>query len=366
MQQAFGGIKEVKVMNKEDFFYRSYDKAFQGRVRSEYTYHTMISIPKPMIEAVVISALLGAAGIKILHGTHMEYFVPVFSQFMVAAYRLLPSFNRLTEYIGAISYQKPAVDAIYNILKEMEAADAASGSQPDRSDGSAAALPLPFEEAIHVRNLTFRYDNSDRNVLNNIELDIRKNTSVAFIGASGAGKTTLADLILGVLTPTSGKVLADETDIQDHLNRWHHTIGYIPQNIYLMDDTIAANVAFGVPAEEIDQEKVKRALARAQMADAVAEMPDGIMTEVGERGVRLSGGQRQRIGIARALYTEPEILVLDEATSALDNETETAVMESIDALHGEMTLIIIAHRLSTIRNCDVVYKIEDGKAVNTR
>ena len=178
----------------------------------------------------------------------------------------------------------------------------------------------------------------------------------------GAGKTTLADLILGVLTPSSGSIKADGQNVETCLNRWHRTIGYIPQNIYLMDDTIAANIAFGVPEDQVDQKKLQKAIERAQLSGVIEQLPDGVNTKVGERGVRFSGGQRQRIGIARALYNEPQILVLDEATSALDNETEQAVMESIDALHGEMTLIIIAHRLSTIKNCDEIYRIGNGKA----
>lgn len=358
VQQAFGGIKEVKVMNKEDFFYDKYDEAFQGRVRSEYTYHTMITIPKPMIEAVCMASLLGAAGLKIIIGINPVYFIPTLSIFVVAAYRLLPSFNRITEYLGTIAYQKPAVSAIYGDLHEIES----SIGQMQDENHADAVTPLPFNKEILINNLSFHYPDSDRLILNDITFSIKKNTSVAFIGQSGAGKTTLADIILGVLPATSGNVMADDQIISEHLNEWHRTIGYIPQNIYLMDDTIAANIAFGVAEDQIDYARLEKAVKRAQLEDVIGQLPDGINTRVGERGVRFSGGQRQRIGIARALYNEPQILVLDEATSALDNETEQAVMKAIDALHGEMTLIIIAHRLSTIKNCDVVYKISGGKA----
>ena len=358
VQQAFGGIKEVKVMNKEDFFYDKYDEAFQGRVRSEYTYHTMITIPKPMIEAVCMASLLGAAGLKIIIGINPVYFIPTLSIFVVAAYRLLPSFNRITEYLGTIAYQKPAVSAIYGDLHEIES----SIGQIQDENHADAVTPLPFNKEILINNLSFHYPDSDRLILNDITFSIKKNTSVAFIGQSGAGKTTLADIILGVLPATSGNVMADDQIISEHLNEWHRTIGYIPQNIYLMDDTIAANIAFGVAEDQVDHARLEKAVKRAQLEDVIGQLPDGINTRVGERGVRFSGGQRQRIGIARALYNEPQILVLDEATSALDNETEQAVMKAIDALHGEMTLIIIAHRLSTIKNCDVVYKISEGKA----
>ena len=397
VQQAFGGIKEIKVMNKEDFFYDEYDKAFQGRVRSEYSYHTLITIQKPVIEAATICALLGAIVIKIAMGVNLNYLIPTLSIFVVAAYRLLPSFNRITEYMGTMAYQMPAVTAIYEHLKEIEEAEetsqhtaerhnndspAASSSAEDRADEAerrssgmdtvpasaeqSEAGQLPLGEGIRVAEVSFRYPHTEKLVLDQVSLTVPRNTSVAFIGTSGAGKTTLADLILGVLEPVSGGITAGECDIYQHLNQWHRTIGYVPQNIYLLDDTIEANVAFGIPQEQIDGARVQKALDRAQLTEMIEELPAGVKTVVGERGIRFSGGQRQRIGIARALYAEPEVLVLDEATSALDNETEAAVMESIDALHGEMTLIIIAHRLSTIRNCDIVYRVEDGKVTLER
>ena len=370
VQQAFGGIKEVKVMNKEDFFYHKYDDAYAGRVHSEYNYHTFVSIPKPMIEAATISALIAAAGLKIMLGADPAYFVPTLSAFVVAAYRLLPSFNRITEHLGAIAYQRPAVNAIYEDLKEIDDIErgikkdeySADGSNHQNiKDYSNAALEL--NDAIHIKGLSFEYEDGDKKILDDISFDINKNTSVAFIGASGAGKTTLADIILGLLAPTSGDILVDDKSLKDHMDEWHRTVAYIPQSIYILDDTIRANIAFGIPKEEIDEERLDQAIRRSQLSEVIENLPEGLDTVLGEGGVRFSGGQRQRIGIARALYNDPKVLVLDEATSALDNETEKAVMESIDSLHGEMTLIIIAHRLSTIQGCDHIYRIEDGKAV---
>lgn len=372
IQQAFGGIKEVKVMNREEFFFREYDKAYQGRVHSEYSYHTMVAIPKPIIEAAAMGSMLGAAFLKIATGVNLAYFIPTLSLFVVAAYRLLPSFNRITEYMGTIAYQMPAVTAIYEHLREIEEEEekgaAGSGETKGTKSNADSSLTgtmgkIALGDGIRIKDLSYRYPNADRLVLNHLNLSIRTNTSAAFIGQSGAGKTTLADLILGVLEPSSGDILAGGIRISDDLSRWHQTIGYVPQNIYLLDDTIEANIAFGIPKEQIDHARIEKAIDRAQLRKTIEELPEGTQTVVGERGIRFSGGQRQRIGIARALYAEPEVLVLDEATSALDNETEAAVMESIDALHGEMTLIIIAHRLSTIQNCDVVYEIADGKAV---
>ncbi len=369
IQQAFGGIKEVKVMNREDFFFREYDRAYAGRVHSEYSYHTMIAIPKPIIEACAMGAMLGAAFIKIATGVNLAYFIPTLSLFVVAAYRLLPSFNRITEYMGTIAYQMPAVTAIYEHLREIDAnereraAEPAAGETTAADPSAAETGKLSIGGGIRVQDLSFRYPNAEKLVLEQLDLEIPVNTSVALIGQSGAGKTTLADLILGVLQPTGGAILAGERNIAAELDRWHRTIGYVPQNIYLLDDTIEANIAFGIPEDQVDSARVRQAIDRAQLRETIDALPEGMQTVVGERGIRFSGGQRQRIGIARALYAEPEVLVLDEATSALDNETEAAVMESIDALHGKMTLIIIAHRLSTIQNCDVVYEIADGKAV---
>ncbi len=367
IQQAFGGIKEVKVMNREDFFFREYDRAYAGRVHSEYSYHTMIAIPKPIIEACAMGAMLGAAFIKIATGVNLAYFIPTLSLFVVAAYRLLPSFNRITEYMGTIAYQMPAVTAIYGHLREIDASEkeraAEAAAAPSAARPAADTGKLPIDGGIHVRDLSFRYPKADRLVLEHLDMEIPVNTSVALIGQSGAGKTTLADLILGVLQPTEGAILAGNRNIAAELDRWHRTIGYVPQNIYLLDDTIEANIAFGIPKEQVDSVRVRQAIDRAQLRETIDALPEGVQTVVGERGIRFSGGQRQRIGIARALYADPEVLVLDEATSALDNETEAAVMEAIDALHGKMTLIIIAHRLSTIQNCDVVYEIADGKAV---
>jgi ABC-type multidrug transport system fused ATPase/permease subunit len=271
---------------------------------------------------------------------------------------MLPSFNRITDYLGTIMYQKPSVNAVYDDLKEIEHLNE---QHKEVSKGSE----VQFTKAIHIKDVCFSYSNNDNEVLSNLNMDIIKNTAVAFIGQSGAGKTTLADIILGILEPTSGHVFVDEKDIFKNLTSWHSKIGYIPQTIYLLDDTIKRNITFGIPDKDIDDKKLNYAISRAQLKDLIDELKDGVMAEIGEGGIRLSGGQRQRIGIARALYNEPEILILDEATSALDNETEAAVMQAIDSLHGEMTLIIIAHRLSTIKNCDLVYEIKDGKAIET-
>ena len=356
VQQAFGGIKEAKILNKEQFFYNKYDEAYRGHAKSEYSYHTLITIPKPMIETICICGMLGAIAIKFWRGANITYFVPIISIFAIASFRLLPSFNRITEYMGTIMYQKSAINSIYNDLKEVDELNKI------KNQNQKKVHPLTFDTAVRMEDLSFRYPRAEKDVISHLNLTIEKKSSVAFIGQSGAGKTTLADILLGLLEPTAGTVTVDGTNIFDNLNGWHKIIGYIPQNIYLMDDTIRNNIAYGEDEGSIDEERVKYAVEQAQLSELIGELEEGLDTQIGEMGVRLSGGQRQRIGIARALYHNPEILVLDEATSALDNETEKAVMESIEALHGKMTLVIIAHRLSTIKNCDYIYEIGNGKA----
>jgi ABC-type multidrug transport system fused ATPase/permease subunit len=220
---------------------------------------------------------------------------------------------------------------------------------------------LELTSSINFENLTFSYPETDKKVLDSVNLTIKKNSSVAFIGSSGAGKTTAADVLLGLLEPQIGKVTVDGIDIQENMQAWHNCIGYIPQTIYLMDDSIKANITFGISKEQIDDDRINQVLKEAQLDEFVKSLPEGLDTMVGDRGVRLSGGQRQRIGIARALYRNPQVLILDEATSALDNETEKEVMQAIDGLHGTRTLIVIAHRLSTIAKCDRIYEVGEGK-----
>lgn len=357
VQQSFGGIKEVKILNKEKFFYDKYDEAYRGHAKSEYTYHTLLMIPKPIIETMCICGLLGAIAIKFWwRGADITYFVPILSVFAIAAFRLLPSFNRITEYLGTILYQKSAITSIYEDLKEIDELNA------QKREKNKEEKAIQFQNKIEIKDLTFSYPGAEKEVLKDLNLEIRKKSSVAFIGHSGAGKTTLADILMGLLKPAKGDVCVDGVSIFEGLNSWHQIIGYIPQIIYLMDDTIKNNIAFGIEEKEIDPARLKYAVEQAQLSQLIEELEFGLDTKIGEMGVRLSGGQRQRIGIARALYHNPEILVLDEATSALDNETEKAVMDAIETLHGKMTLIIIAHRLSTIKDCDYVYEIGDGKA----
>ena len=353
--QSFGGIKEIKVMNRENYFLNSYDAAYQSHIDSHKKHSIVSMMPKHITETIIICCILMTFSIRILQGANIKEFVSTLSVFAVAALRMLPSFNRITEHIGTIAYGKAYVDSVFNDLKEIEKINNKQLSQNVNTNS------ISLKNRILVENLVFQYPNTNKKIFDKASLVIEKNESIAFVGGSGAGKTTLADIIIGLLEPDEGHVYVDKYNIFENLQAWHKTIGYIPQVIYLMDDTIRANVVFGVPEDEIDDERVWKALERAELADFVRELPDGIYTVVGDRGARISGGQRQRLGIARALYNEPSVLILDEATSALDNETEAAIIESIDSLHGQTTLIIIAHRLTTIQNCDKVYEIKDGQ-----
>ncbi len=350
--QATGGIKETKILEKEKFFNKKYESLY-GLFAEDYRKYKMFAfLPRPLMETVSICTLLVIVLIKIASGADMTRFIPVLSVFAVAIFRMLPSFNRLATYVSQIMFNRSSVESIYKDLKEFE-------NQPfvEETDN----VEINFESKIELKDVSFRYPDSEDDVIVNAEMTISKGKSVALIGPSGAGKTTTADIILGVLETTSGKVLVDGVPINPMSVAWHKKIGYIPQNIFIMDDTIRNNIAFGEDELTISNEKLLKAIEGAQLKEYIDSLPDGLDTVVGERGVRLSGGQRQRIGIARALYFDPEVLVLDEATSALDNDTEQAVMEAIDNLAGSKTLLIIAHRLSTIRNCDIVYEIKDKK-----
>ncbi len=355
MQEAFGGIKEIKIANREKYFEDEFCEQ-----NGKYTYvikqnSFLGSIPKPIMEALCIIGLMAAIIVRVsMQTSNPAEFVGVLAVFAAAAFYLLPSANKMSEYLASIIHNGVVIERIgneYVKIRDME-------EQDEQNQNYA---PVKLEQEIKVEHMTFEYPDTEEAVLKDINLTIPKNNSVAFIGPSGAGKTTMVDLILGVLKPQEGKITVDGMNISESYRGWHDKIGYIPQTIYMLDDTIRNNIAFG-KKEGIKDEDVWAALRQAQLDEFVASLDEGLDTMIGEAGVRLSGGQRQRIGIARALYRKPEVLVLDEATSALDTETEAAVMEAIDSLQGKMTMLIIAHRLSTIRNCNIVYKVENGGA----
>lgn len=355
INQSLGGIKELKILQREEYFIDSYKTNYKKLIWGARVNELIAALPKYIVETVAMVGLVFAIIIKLLfgHGA-LETFIPQIAVFAVAAFRLLPSVGRVNAYINSIMYNKASLDMIYDDLKEIDSEPVQEIEWQEKKE------KWIFTKGVTVEHVSYHYPDSDVEVLHDISLEIPKGKTVALIGPSGAGKTTLADIILGLLPPVSGVVRMDQHNVYENLRSWREKLGYIPQSIYLSDDTIRNNVAFGIYEAQIDDNVIWKALEKAQLKEFVQGLENGLDTYVGDRGVRLSGGQRQRIGIARALYHDPEILVLDEATSALDSSTEQAVMESIESLQGLKTMIIIAHRLTTIKNADLVYEVSGG------
>ena len=355
INQSLGGIKELKILQREEYFIDSYKTNYKKLIWGARVNELIAALPKYIVETVAMVGLVFAIIIKLLfgHGA-LETFIPQIAVFAVAAFRLLPSVGRVNAYINSIMYNKASLDMIYDDLKEIDSEPVQEIEWQEKKE------KWIFTKGVTVEHVSYHYPDSDVEVLHDISLEIPKGKTVALIGPSGAGKTTLADIILGLLPPVSGVVRMDQHNVYENLRSWREKLGYIPQSIYLSDDTIRNNVAFGIYEAQIDDNAIWKALEKAQLKEFVQGLENGLDTYVGDRGVRLSGGQRQRIGIARALYHDPEILVLDEATSALDSSTEQAVMESIESLQGLKTMIIIAHRLTTIKNADLVYEVSGG------
>lgn len=360
--QAIQGIKELKIMNKEKFFQENFETYGSTYVNSLQKNQILLIVPKFFIEAISMSTMFIIVALLIYNGSSLETIVPMLTAVAMAAMRLLPSINRISNSMGAINYREPKLDKLMEYLAEIEDRNELHpADDKERSHEVRSREEKPFEENIKLEQVSYHYPDSDVNILEAADLKIKKGQSVGIVGPSGAGKTTMIDILLGLLKPGGGRVMVDGIDIEKDITNWHEQIGYIPQTIFMLDDTIRANVAFGIEKKDILDENVWESLEEASLADFVRSLPEGLDTEIGERGVRLSGGQRQRLGIARALYYKPDVLIFDEATSALDRETEAAVMESINKLHGQKTMIIIAHRLSTIEKCDHIYKVENGK-----
>ena len=363
--QAVNGIKEIMVLDRKANFIEQYNEAALLEQKAYVTNGVINACPDRILEGVCIGGIIGIVCIRIAGGVDLGTFIPVLGTFAMAAFKILPSISKISTRINAIIYFRPTVQETYRNLKEVDEYERKLQEYVlDETDFSLGDVqPMQFAHELKINNIVWKYMNAKENVLENTELTIKRGEAVAFIGSSGAGKTTLADIIMGLLKPQSGTILMDGVDIFTIPHQWARIIGYVPQSVFLIDDTVRNNVAFGLKRNEIQDEKVWDALQQAQLKKFIENLPYGLDTIVGERGVKFSGGQRQRIAIARALYEDPEILVLDEATSALDHETETAVMESIDALQGSKTLIIVAHRLTTIKNCDRIYEIANGVAI---
>lgn len=356
--EALHGIKEILVMNKQEYFIRHFEEANIQKQKGAVKQAVGAESPAYVIEAICVAGLLGSVCVRMVlaQGNAVDM-VPALSAFAVGAFRILPSLGRISSALNTAIYYIPSLNHVYenlgNTLTSLE-----EGTEEERGDNK-----VTFGRELILQNISWQYQNTEKMVVKGLNLTIHKGSSVAFVGLSGAGKTTLADIILGLLIPQEGSIYLDNQDITIRSKSARHIMGYVPQSVYLTDDTIKNNVAFGIEENEIEEEEVWRALEEAQLKGFVEKLEKGIDTVVGDRGIRFSGGQRQRIAIARALYRNPDIIIFDEATASLDNETENAVMESIRMLQGQKTLIIIAHRLTTIQDCDIIYEIKDGVAI---
>jgi ATP-binding cassette, subfamily B, bacterial PglK len=351
-QEGFGGAKEAKLLGREAEFVRRYHVHTVESTRANQLLTALQQMPRLGLESLTMIGLALLVFIMVCQGRTADAMLPTLGLFAMAAFRLMPSMNRIVVSVQQIRFSLPAID---NLTAEF--------GLPMPEARAEDFVHAPLREAIRFDGVRFVFSDTEAHAIDDVSVVIRRGESVGIFGPSGSGKSTFVDVLLGLLMPTQGAVLVDGENIQSDLRKWQRQIGYVPQTIFVADDTLLRNVAFGVPDQEIDERAVLRALRAAQLEELLAALPQGLETRLAERGVRLSGGQRQRIGIARALYHEPSVLVLDEATSALDDDTERGVMEAVDALRGQKTLVIVAHRLSTLTHCDRLYRLEAGRVV---
>ena len=390
--QMVNGIKEIMVGNKQEFFRENFNYHGKRLVRAERWNGLLGNVPRLLIEMASIVSMLFALLVAVMSGAEVSKLVPAIAAFAMAALKLMPSANRISSALNLVAYYEPSLNNVLenldlfddenikmnSVVKEMkktfvrekrgnlETSAEIKSMQQTEKKVLGNFYNMTLQHQVELKNISYHYPDTKQMVLQNVDMVIPIGKSIGIVGVSGSGKTTVVDIILGLLNPQSGEVLIDGMLLKENYGQWLSCIGYIPQMIFMLDDTIRANVAFGISPEKVEEEKVLKALEEAQLRDFVEKLPDGLDTRIGERVIRLSGGQRQRIGIARALYPNPELLFFDEATSALDMETETAIMESINRLHGRKTLVIIAHRLATIAECDMVYRVENGRIVREK
>ena len=358
VNQGLGAIKETKVMRKEKYFLEEFSRTYQQYGEANRKYLFINQLPRMIIETMVVSGLLVMIVAKLALGSTPEQIVPLLGVLALAAFRLMPSANRIVNLFNTIKFQQPLFYELYPELMDIKE------RQESRKESYYLSVQpkLKFDKSIQVNKLRFAYPEGREDVLQDVSFSIGKVDFAGIIGPSGAGKTTFVDILLGLLKPSDGNIKVDGQDIFDNIRSWQANLAYVPQSIYLIDGSVKENIALGVAPEDIDNARIEKSLHMAELYDFVLDLPEGMETRVGERGVKLSGGQRQRIGIARALYQQPEVLILDEATSALDNDTEKSITDTILKLKGQITIIAIAHRLSTLAECDYKIEFADGKA----
>lgn len=367
--QSIYGLKDVKVLHREEFFVRNYYESGAIGANVARNYAVLNNLPRLLIETVFMAAMLLFIMLYMLRGGDISVLIPQLSAFAVAAVRIMPSASRINTYLSQIAYSQPCLDYLYeNLTAEMKVDVNGSVTgliKGDQGQTETDRHPLELKDKIVLDHISFTYPNTEKPIFTDAHMEVHKGQSVGIMGPSGAGKSTIVDILLGLLHSQEGTITCDGVSIFDDYASWLGKIGYIPQAIYLIDESIRDNIAFGIDADKIDDKRIWEVLEEAQLKEFVEELPDGLDTTIGDRGVRISGGQRQRLGIARALYHNPEILVFDEATSALDGDTEKAVMDAVNSFHGRKTMVIIAHRLNTIAKCDVIYKVENEKIVES-
>lgn len=365
IDQSVMGIKEIKIANKESYFINEYSKCGNGYVSAVQRYNLYNATPRLLIETVAVAGMIVYMMLQLLNGAQASTLITQLSALAVVAVRLVPCANRINNHLTSISYFEPFFMGVSDHLQE-DIRDESVSYDAETYSRKCEVAKLTIRNKIELKNIVYKYPNTETLIFDHADMEIPVGQSVGIVGTTGAGKSTVVDILLGLLKLQEGQILADGVEVREHYQSWLKNVGYIPQNIFMIDDTIRKNVAFGYAEEDIDDEKVWAALKEAQLDEFVRGLPEGLDTGIGERGIRISGGQRQRISIARALFEDPEVLIMDEATSALDNDTEAAIMDSINRLHGRKTLVIIAHRLQTIEKCDMVYRVENGKVTRER
>ncbi len=356
IQQSLGAIKDIKILQKEQFFINKYYDSSVQYASAQKHYRFLEQFPRLLIESFVVSVILFVIICLLYRGIDASTIIIQMAVFAMAAFRLMPSMNRMQVAVNALMYFMPSINVVYRDLKNTRVVGYLKQDENKK---------INIEKGICINNISYKYPNTEKYIFKDISFNIQKGRSVGFEGPTGAGKTTIVDVILGLLNPTDGSITVDNVNVHKNKSNWFSKIGYVPQFIYLTDDTIKNNILF-YDDENVDNDKLNTVIEQAQLKEFIDSLPNGLDTIVGERGIRLSGGQRQRIGIARALYKKPEILVLDEATSALDNDTEKAVMQAIEHLYGKITMLVIAHRLTTIEKCDEIYKIDKGTLIKVK
>ena len=356
IQQSLTGIRDVKIFGRERFFVRQFVRDRAESARARYLTGTVAQVPRVLIETSLLLLILGFFVLAVGRGETAASILPVLGVFAYAGMRMQPSLQKIVSGINSLRYATAPIDEVYRELQELDRAGARRGvATPDA---------LLFKEEITFEDVSFRYENTSTPALSNVNLRIAKGESIGVCGPTGGGKTTLVDLLAGLLDPTSGTIRVDGQDIHGRAREWQQNLGVVSQGVFLLDDTLRRNIAFGISDEEIDESAVVDAVRLAQLSEFVGSLPEGLETSVGERGVRLSGGERQRVAIARALYRKPSVLVFDEGTSALDNITEAELIGTLDSIRGERTIIVVAHRLTTVRKCDRIVLVAAGRIVD--